>query len=59
MTGSDEQGRDIEFQSEGYYALDLVSGLPNDGLMRNRLEMKRGGLRQGAIDTILTMKTTY
>lgn len=59
MTGSDGEGRDLEIVSEGYYALDLVTGLPNDGLVRNRLEIKSGGLRQGAIDAILTVKTTY
>jgi hypothetical protein len=58
LTGS-EGSRDIEIQADGFYALDLVTGLPNDGLLRSRIETKSNGIRQNAADVIVSMKTTY
>ena len=58
VSGSDG-ARDIEIQSDGFVAVDLVTGFPNDGLMRSRIETRSSGLRQNSADVIFTMKTTY
>lgn len=54
-----EGARFIEIRMEGFQAVDLVTGLVNDGLARVRVESRMDGVPQRSIDTISSFSTTY
>lgn len=51
--------RTIEFRVEGYNAIDLVTGLVNEGLGRVRVEDKTNGIPTRVLDTLTDTKTSY